>query len=106
MILLMEELQESMTKIRNEERQNKNELMLKMQLIQSEKLASIGLLAAGVAHEINNPLAIVKGNMSILNDEIDLIQKVNTTDEIAPYRKESFLLMKKANGTRSNTNYC
>jgi C4-dicarboxylate-specific signal transduction histidine kinase len=38
------------------------------QLYQSTKLASIGELAAGVAHEINNPLAIIKGY-------VDLTQK-------------------------------
>jgi PAS domain S-box-containing protein len=35
-------------------------------LMQSEKLASIGLLSAGIAHEINNPLAYVANNLSVL----------------------------------------
>lgn len=38
------------------------------QLLQSEKLASIGQLAAGVAHEINNPIGYVSSNMKILSE--------------------------------------
>lgn len=36
------------------------------QLLQSEKMASIGQLAAGIAHEINNPVGFVNSNMSTL----------------------------------------
>ena len=38
------------------------------QLLQSEKLASIGQLAAGVAHEINNPICFVNSNLGTLKD--------------------------------------
>lgn len=37
-------------------------------LIQSEKMASLGTLAAGVAHEINNPVGFVKSNVNVLKD--------------------------------------
>lgn len=38
------------------------------QLIMSEKLASIGEITAGVAHEINNPIAVMQGNLEIIRD--------------------------------------
>jgi len=42
---------------------------LERQLLHSEKLASVGLLAAGVAHEIGNPLSAIKGYSQILGKE-------------------------------------
>jgi signal transduction histidine kinase/DNA-binding LacI/PurR family transcriptional regulator len=41
------------------------------QLVQSEKLASIGQLAAGVAHEINNPIGFVHSNFASLKGYLD-----------------------------------
>jgi hemerythrin-like metal-binding protein len=41
------------------------------QLLQSEKMASIGQLAAGVAHEINNPIGFVSSNMGSLKEYVD-----------------------------------
>jgi two-component system NtrC family sensor kinase len=43
------------------------------QLLQSEKLASIGQLAAGVAHEINNPTGFILSNLQILKQYIQTI---------------------------------
>ncbi|WP_265948000.1 ATP-binding protein [Dechloromonas sp. A34] len=40
------------------------------QLLQSEKLASIGQLAAGVAHEINNPIGFVNSNLGTLKSYV------------------------------------
>ena len=40
-------------------------------LLQSEKLASIGLLAAGVAHELNNPLTSILMNINLLMEEVE-----------------------------------
>ncbi len=40
------------------------------QLIATEKLAALGELTAGVAHEINNPAAVIIGNLDLLVDEL------------------------------------
>ena len=41
-------------------------LSAQKELAQAERLAGIGMLASGVAHEINNPLAIIRGNAELL----------------------------------------
>ena len=47
---------------------NEDLILSESQLIQSEKLASIGMLSAGVAHEINNPISFIKSNLEIIKD--------------------------------------
>ncbi len=71
----IEELREANTKL--EEAQN--------QLIQSEKMASVGQLAAGVAHEINNPIGFVNSNLSSLEKYVNqLLSLLDKYDAIRP----------------------
>lgn len=44
------------------------------QLVHSERMASVGILASGVAHEINNPLFFVEANLSTLKDYVEIIE--------------------------------
>lgn len=43
---------------------------MQKKVFHASKLASIGELAAGVGHEINNPLAIIQGNLELMREEI------------------------------------
>jgi C4-dicarboxylate-specific signal transduction histidine kinase len=64
--------------IRDIEELRKNEAIIeiqKAQLFESSKLSSLGEMASGFAHEINNPLAIIMGKLSLIEREVkkDLI---------------------------------
>jgi two-component system, NtrC family, sensor kinase len=50
---------------------------IEQQMINTEKLASLGLLAAGVAHEINNPLAVILGYCDYMLEKIPPEDKVH-----------------------------
>ena len=64
------ELQASKAKLKQQKRELSQTLLevksLQAQLIQSEKMSSIGQLVAGVAHEINNPINFIHGNLKHL----------------------------------------
>ena len=49
---------------------------LESQLVQSEKLASLGQLAAGVAHEINNPVGFISSNLGTLDGYFKQLQQM------------------------------
>jgi signal transduction histidine kinase/CheY-like chemotaxis protein len=44
--------------------------LLETSLVQAEKMAAIGTLAAGFAHEINNPMTVISANAQILSEEL------------------------------------
>lgn len=54
---------------------------MRVQLVQSDKLASIGQLAAGVAHEINNPVGFVSSNLNALTGYIETLQELDSMNE-------------------------
>jgi len=64
---------EEKVQLRTSELEEKNRLLVQTreELLRVEKLAAIGELAAGVAHEINNPMAIIRGNVELLQLTID-----------------------------------
>lgn len=62
-----------------------NEMLMAQQeyLVQSEKMASIGQLAAGIAHEINNPIGFVLSNVNTLTGYLDkIIGLIKTYQEV------------------------
>ena len=58
---------------------------MQLQLVQSEKMVSIGQLVAGVAHEINNPVSFIAGNLSYAETSIqDLIHLLKLYQQYYP----------------------
>lgn len=72
------------------EKQRQQELIKKLeeaqnQLLQSEKMASMGQLAAGVAHEINNPIGFVNSNLGTLLRYVNnLLRLLDAYEKLEP----------------------
>jgi len=49
------------------------------QLYQAEKLASVGQLAAGMAHEINTPIGFVRSNLAVARDYVERLRRLGST---------------------------
>jgi signal transduction histidine kinase len=61
----------------------------KVQLAQSEKMASLGQLVAGIAHEINNPVGFIQGNLDCLKESVkDLLRLLETYQQAYPEPSE------------------
>lgn len=63
----------------------------KDQLVESEKMAAIGSLVAGVAHEINTPLGISVTSTSLINDKTEEIEQLLLDKKLTQHKLKSFI---------------
>jgi len=77
-MLLNRTLEEKVTE-RTAQLDEKNQWLLvaQQELARAERLVGIGILASGVAHEINNPLAIIRGNAELL----EMSERLDDSDQ-------------------------
>lgn len=67
--------------------------LARSQMIVQEKLASVGQLAAGVAHELNNPINFVRTNFAVLQDNFsDLLEILQEYERIAVEAEKGAML--------------
>jgi signal transduction histidine kinase len=84
------QLKENLAEIAKSQSQKLKECLHKLQetqsqLIQAEKMSSLGQLVAGVTHEINNPINFIYGNLSYIDDYVkELLTLVNLYQQFYP----------------------
>jgi signal transduction histidine kinase len=52
------------------------------QLLRSEKLAAVGQLTASIAHEVNNPIAVIQGNLDLVRTQLSPAAAAEVQDEL------------------------
>ncbi len=87
---------------------NQELLATRTEMIRTEKLASVGMLAAGLAHEIGNPLGVVQGYISLLGqDNITVQEQADFTNRAEKeIQRISRLLRQLLDFSRINSNRC
>ncbi|MDH5660870.1 MAG: cache domain-containing protein, partial [Gammaproteobacteria bacterium] len=87
--ILEQKVDERTTELKTKNEDLKNNISLlnetRKQLVLAEKLASLGELTAGIAHEINNPTAVILGNMEVIINEL--------AENMEPVKVESDLII-------------
>lgn len=73
------------------------------QLVRSERLAGVGFLAAGVAHEINNPLSAIQMAADSLQDRVGAVERVMDPAEAAIVKQYFHLIQNEADRCRQIT---
>ena len=72
-------------------------------LIETERIAALGQLVAGLAHEINNPISVIKANVQIINERIyDTIEHIPKVFETLGRKEKSFFYEIIKNSVKNN----
>lgn len=86
LIQLAQDKEKLQASVHSLEKVNRDLEKAQRELIRAEKLASVGRLSAGIAHEIGNPIGIIKGYLALLNDPA--ITEAEKADFVARTEKE------------------